>query len=210
MNDQIQRNMEIYEAVRTAPASAVKRITGGSYGAAGLSDINPQWRIERMTALFGPVGKGWTWEPVEVFEREGVLFGHVVVKYLDKESGQYSAPIHGYGGTQFGRKDDSDIYKSTMTDAVSNALRYLGVGADVWYSASKSSEQNQFDTKFSAPPVIETITVNQAEAIRELVNDREWAALETKYGSGLLMMQKQLYPAIIEKIRKRKESTINE
>lgn len=214
MNDKMQENMMIYDAVRAVPASAVKKISGGSYGAAGLSDINPQWRIERMTALFGPVGNGWTWEPVEITEREGVLYGHVIVRYR-KASGELSAPIHGYGGTKFGGRDDSDIYKSTMTDAVSNALRYLGVGADVWYSASRSGDENQYDTKYSAPqpktepkaqPKVETITPEQAAEIRQMVNDAEWQALEEKYGKGLGLMSTTVYPKIVEKLKSRKEA----
>ncbi|MBR0463472.1 MAG: hypothetical protein IJJ23_03710 [Clostridia bacterium] len=205
MNDKMRENMTIYDAVRAVPDSAVKKITGGAYGAAGLSDINPQWRIERMTALFGPVGMGWTWEPVEITEREGVLYGHVIVRYRDN-AGQLSAPIHGYGGTKFGGRDDSDIYKSTMTDAVSNALRYLGVGADVWYSAIKASSDNQFDTKYSAPPQkVETISQEQAAEIRAMISDLEWAAMETKYGKGLGLMPKTMYAGIVEKIKARKE-----
>lgn len=205
MNETIQKNMAIYSAVRSAPQSAVKPIKGGSYGAAGLSDINPQWRIERMTELFGPVGTGWTWEPVEVFEREGVLYGHVVVTYTDAQ-GKVSKPIHGYGGTKFGGRDDSDIYKSTMTDAVSNALRYLGVGADVWYKPDRPGDQQQYDTKYSAPPqMVETITDAQREAILQLVSPDEWQKLEAKYGNCLCMMTQDAYHKVIAKLKARKE-----
>lgn len=144
-------NMRIYNAGRSVPTGAVKKITGGSYGKAGLSDINPQWRIEKMTELFGPCGDGWIWEPVEAWINEGVCFAHVIVKYLLPD-GEYSHPVHGYGGTVMGRMGDDDVYKSTFTDAVSNALRYLGIGADVWYKPGNTAEQNQFDTKYSAPP----------------------------------------------------------
>ena len=142
--------MSIYNAARGVPANAIKKITGGAYGAAGLSDVNHQWRIERMTEIFGAVGDGWVWEPIEQWVENGVHYAHVAVQYK-KADGEYSLPVHGYGGTKVGGKDDSDLLKSSMTDALSNALRYLGVGADVWYSAGKSAEQNQFDTKYSSP-----------------------------------------------------------
>ena len=141
----------IYNSARSVPANAIKKITGGAYGAAGLSDVNPQWRIERMTEIFGPIGDGWIWEPVEQWIENGVHYAHVVVQYK-KADGEYSLLVHGYGGTKAGNKDDSDLLKSSITDALSNALRYFGVGADVWYSAGKSAEQNQFDTKYSSPP----------------------------------------------------------
>ena len=209
-------NMELYNAVREAPQSAVKKITGGSYGAAGLSDINPQWRIEVMTRMFGPVGLGWTWEPVETFERENVLYAHVIVKYIDGETGEWSQPIHGYGGTKFGGRDDSDIYKSTVTDAVSNALRFLGVGADVWYNAKRPGDKNQFDTKYSAPPAQKDaldeeiqsgpkpLSTQQRNTIRALLTDEEWAAMETKYSKNLALMQSDSYVSMLAKIKEKK------
>ena len=145
------RKMGVYDVARKVPSNAIKKISGGAYGAAGLSDVNPQWRIERMTEIFGTIGDGWVWEPVEQWVENGVHYAHVVVQYK-KADGEYSLPVHGYGGTKVGSKDDSDLLKSSFTDAISNALRYLGVGADVWYSAGKSVEQNQFDTKYSSPP----------------------------------------------------------
>ena len=203
----MENKMQIYDAVREAPNSAVKKITGGSYGAAGLSDINPQWRIETMTKLFGPVGFGWTWEPVECFDRDGVLYAHVIVKYADAQTGEWSKDIHGYGGTKFGGRDDSDIYKSTMTDAVSNALRYLGVGADVWYSAARSGAENQYDTKYSAPPeMVETVTDDMKNTISKLVNTDEWMKLEEKYGADLNLMTVQTYYKVVAKLKARKEN----
>lgn len=209
-------NMELYNAVREVPQSAVKKISGGSYGAAGLSDINPQWRIEVMTRMFGPVGIGWTWEPVDTFERENVLYAHVVVRYSDPASGEWSQPIHGYGGTKFGGRDDSDIYKSTITDAVSNALRFLGVGADVWYNAKRPADKNQFDTKYSAPPAQKDalddelsagpkpLTITQRNTMRAMLTDEEWAAMEQKFGSNLALMKSDTYVTMLTKIKERK------
>ena len=145
MNDTM--NMRFYSAGRSVPQNAVKKISGGAYGKAGLSDINPQWRIERMTEMFGPCGIGWTWEPISEHVENGVLYIHVIVKY--RENDEWSAPVHGYGGTKLGILDDSDAYKSTATDAISNALRFIGVGADVWYKPGNEAGKNQFDTKYS-------------------------------------------------------------
>ena len=136
-------NMRIYNAGREVPANAIKKITGGSYGAAGLSDINPQWRIEKLTETFGPCGDGWYMEPQNVWVEGGTMYAHIHVFYKT-ESGEWSRPINGWGGTRLSGKDDADAVKSTITDAFSNACRYLGIGADVWLK--------QFDTKYSAPP----------------------------------------------------------
>lgn len=138
-------NMSIYNAGRAVPATAIKQIKGGAYGAAGLSDINPQWRIEKLTEIFGACGTGWGWMPIDIKFENGHCYGHVGLWYL-KEDGERSELVHGFGGTKMSERDDSDIIKSTVTDAVSNAARFLGIGADVWYKAGASA---QFDTKYS-------------------------------------------------------------
>lgn len=179
----MDEKIAIYNSARSVPSNAIKKITGGAYGAAGLSDVNPQWRIERMTEIFGPVGDGWVWEPIEQWVENGVHYAHVVVQYK-KPDGEYSLLVHGYGGTKIGNKDDSDLLKSSITDALSNALRYLGVGADVWYSAGKSAEQNQFDTKYSSPPTPAKTQVRKRQT-RLKENDAAKAEAEPKLASSI-------------------------
>lgn len=162
-------NMRIYNAGRAVPPGAVKKITAGAYGKAGLSDINPQWRIEKMTELFGPCGIGWTWQPEDIRMEDGLCLAHVTVRYREESGGAFSEPVHGYGGTVMGRmNDDSDVLKSTFTDAVSNALRYIGIGADVWYKPGREATENQFDTKYSAPPKQSTVKPATPEQLRQI------------------------------------------
>lgn len=189
MSDTI--NMRYYSVGRNVPQNAVKKITGGAYGKAGLSDINPQWRIERMTEMFGPCGIGWTWEPISEHVENGVLYIHVIVKY--RENDEWSAPVHGYGGTKLGILDDSDAYKSTATDAISNALRFIGIGADVWYKPGNEAGKNQFDTKYSLSaddPPEQTKPVRMAESdqleyIRSHLDNDGIIRAAKKYGSDL-------------------------
>ena len=49
-------NLEIYDSVRTVPESALKTIEAGRLK--GKSDINPMWRIKKLTETFGPAGFG--------------------------------------------------------------------------------------------------------------------------------------------------------
>ena len=178
-------NMRIYNAGRAVPPGAVKKITAGAYGKAGLSDINPQWRIEKMTELFGPCGIGWTWQPEDIRIEDGLCLAHVTVRYREELGGAFSEPVHGYGGTVMGRmNDDSDVLKSTFTDAVSNALRYIGIGADVWYKPGREAAENQFDTKYSAPPKQSTVkpaTAEQLRQIKELFTQERIAKMLTFY-----------------------------
>ena len=50
-------NLEIYNNVKEVPKNAQKEIKAGRLK--GMTDINPQWRIEKLTEVFGPVGIGW-------------------------------------------------------------------------------------------------------------------------------------------------------
>ena len=50
-------NLEIYNKVKEVPKNAQKEIKAGRLK--GMTDINPQWRIEKLTEVFGPVGIGW-------------------------------------------------------------------------------------------------------------------------------------------------------
>ena len=50
-------NMTIYDACRSVPETAKKAITAGRLK--GKTDINPMWRIKRLTEQFGPCGIGW-------------------------------------------------------------------------------------------------------------------------------------------------------
>ena len=52
-----KENMMVYEQVRKVPAEAQKKITGGRLN--GMTDINPMWRIQKLTEVFGMVGVGW-------------------------------------------------------------------------------------------------------------------------------------------------------
>ena len=47
-------NMEIYDRLRDVPQNAQKQIGAGRLK--GMTDINPMWRIARLTEMFGPVG----------------------------------------------------------------------------------------------------------------------------------------------------------
>ena len=138
-----------------------------------------------MTELFGPCGIGWTWQPEDIRIEDGLCLAHVTVRYREELGGAFSEPVHGYGGTVMGRmNDDSDVLKSTFTDAVSNALRYIGIGADVWYKPGREAAENQFDTKYSAPPKQSTVkpaTAEQLRQIKELFTQERIAKMLTFY-----------------------------
>lgn len=137
-------NMEIYEAARAVPQEAQKQFNNGKFSG---TDINPMWRIKKLTELFGPAGVGWY--VGDVVERAEV-HGNVTMAIVDlnlyvKVNGEWSKPIYGTGGNVLLRKDSpsDEGYKMAYTDALSVACKALGIGADIYFSTDK--------TKYTAP-----------------------------------------------------------
>lgn len=149
-------NLEFYNKLRQVPAEAIKTINAGRLK--GMSDINPMWRIKAMTEAFGMCGFGWKYEVTKQWQE---AFGQVVKTFCNinlyvKVDGEWSEPIPGTGGSSFVSIEKTGVYvsdeanKMALTDALSVAMKALGVAADVYYAkdATKYSpkEQQPIDT----------------------------------------------------------------
>ena len=162
-NKQVQQdngNLSIYERMRSVPAEAKKAIEAGRLK--GKSDINPMWRIKKLTEVFGPVGFGWYTEVIktwtEVDENSDVAV-FVDINLFVKKDGEWSKPIYGNGGNKLISHErkyengtqvlvpylDDDAYKKAYTDAISVAAKALGVGADVYFE----KDVTKYDTALS-------------------------------------------------------------
>ena len=128
-----------YNAMRKPPVEVLKPIEAGNIK--GMSDINPQWRIEVMTEQFGLCGIGWKFEimstnTVECSNGEVLVFMRIDLFIKDKDSWSY--PIPGYGGDKIviknknGLVPNDEAYKMALTDALGNAMKNIGVAADVY------------------------------------------------------------------------------
>ena len=122
---------------RTDPAhtKSFKR-AGGFSGTA----IKPMWVYRRMTEEFGPAGKGWGVDKpdfdVVTADDEIMVYCTVGAWYRETDD----APMHhvyGVGGDKVlgknknGSFTDDEAFKKAFTDALTNALKLIGVGADV-------------------------------------------------------------------------------
>ena len=138
-------NLHTYEAVRSVPKEAQKPITGGNLN--GFTDINPMWRIKKLTELYGPCGTGWKYtiekqwiEPAP----DGRTAAFCNVQLFVKDGESWSAGIPGTGGSMFvnlasGKQKASDeCYKMALTDALSVCCKMLGFGADIYWEKDRS------------------------------------------------------------------------
>lgn len=141
----MSENMKYYNIGRKVPDEAKKTIAAGKLK--GFTDINPMWRIQMLTEMFGPCGIGWHTNTVRFWTEEGrdgrvAAFCHI---YLYVKVGEeWSMPIEGIGGSMFvnnfkGQAETSDeAYKMAYTDAISVATKAIGIGADVYWEAGRT------------------------------------------------------------------------
>ena len=133
-------NLKIYEWCRVVPTEAQKKIQGGRLN--GKTDINPMWRIKKLTEIFGPAGKGWYAPITERWTENGAngeVTANIRINLIVKYDDGWSQPIEGVGGSVLiakesaGLRTDDDAFKKAYTDALSVACKALGVAADVYW-----------------------------------------------------------------------------
>ena len=155
-------NLAIYNKVRHVPEEAKKRITGGRLN--GMTDINPSWRIETLTGLFGPCGFGWKYVITRremVPDGSGQMAVFVDVELSYRLGDEWSAPIPGTGGSLFIAKEkgglytSDECYKMALTDALSVACKALGVGADVYWEKGATKYSRPAENPPTKPDLVE-------------------------------------------------------
>ncbi|MFW6333384.1 MAG: hypothetical protein ACOC23_08805 [Thermodesulfobacteriota bacterium] len=148
----MSENVKIWNQLRTPPGWALRKKTDGRLK--GKSDISPLWRMQALTEVFGPCGFGWRYEIVRIWSEPGhtdVIFAHAHINLFVKIGEEWSAPIPGIGGNQLVKQENrgpyanDEGYKMAITDALSVAMKALGVAADIYAGAADSM-------KYTAPP----------------------------------------------------------
>lgn len=142
----MDENLSIYNLARIVPDNAQKTISAGRLK--GMTDINPMWRIKRLTELFGPCGIGWWYtidrQWMEESEDAGEIaaFCNITLYYV--WNGATSQGISGTGGSAFVAKEKNgphmsdECFKMALTDAISVAAKAIGIGADVYWDKDRS------------------------------------------------------------------------
>lgn len=128
-------NLELWEKLgKTDPAHTKSFKRGGGFSGTA---IKPMWSYKRMTEEFGPCGTGWgigepSFQVVPGPEGEVLVFCTASIWY-----GADRSIVYGVGGdkavgkNKYGLQTDDEAFKKAFTDAITNALKMIGVGADV-------------------------------------------------------------------------------
>lgn len=177
-------NLTLYNKFRNVPQEAQKKITGGRIS--GMTDINPMWRIKKLTEEFGVCGIGWkfviTKQWIEIGGKEEKSAFTNIDLFIKIDS-EWSDAIPGTGGSSFiaaeknGLYTSDECFKMALTDAISVACKSLGIGADVYF------ERDKYDTKpkETLKPQLVPDTKQWVAAIEYLKKDGTIPKIKEKY-----------------------------
>lgn len=155
----LETNLRFYNQGRNVPADALKQIKAGRLK--GMSDINPMWRMKRLTEIFGPVGFGWKYtidrQWTEAYGPEVKVFCNISLYVRDPETKEWSDAIPGVGGSAVvsaeknGPYVNDEAYKMALTDALSIAMKPLGIGGDIWYGEKATGHNESKYEQYTRP-----------------------------------------------------------
>ena len=132
-------DIDQFRKLAQPPPWALKTIGGGRLR--GMTDIKPAWRIQAMTEVYGLCGVGWKYAVVRQWTEpapDGQVFAFVDVVLFIRCDGNWSDPIPGNGGNMLiekvkgGLHANDEAFKMATTDALSSAMRMIGMAADVY------------------------------------------------------------------------------
>lgn len=203
-------NLRFYLQGCEVPQDATKAIQSGRLK--GKTDVNPMWRMKKLTEIFGPVGFGWRYEIVrqwtEVYGDEVKCFCNVNLFVRDPETKEWSEAIPGSGGSAIVAKEskgpyvDDDAYKKALTDALSIAMKPLGIAANVWYGpkAVAGYEESKYEQRpvqqqqtqqYSQPQQAYTNAAFTGEQLKRALADLAAANTEQQFSDVWIKWQNE-------------------
>lgn len=155
----MNENTKLWERHRTPPDDALKKFrrAGGFSGTA----IDPMWMIWEATKEWGPMGGRWTVnvkeERIERLADGWILHTcNIILSYpCELMDTKQTAHVVSTGNTWLvwttsdgKRRYDDEASKKSLTDAISKALSWLGIGADVYMGMHDGNKyQGLFDVE---------------------------------------------------------------
>jgi len=147
-----QEPLVIYNQLKSVPQQYLKEINAGRLK--GMSDIKPQWRIQKLTELFGPCGIGWKITDVEYnyFTKENETVVNCRLKFQYKWYEEWSEPIPASGGSKISKQEINGLYvsdeaeKMAFTDALSVAGKMIGLASDIYMGYGGKYDKDNTNT----------------------------------------------------------------
>ena len=198
----MSNNLEIiWDKVKETDPANTKQVNQRG----GYTSIKPQSQIKEATKIFGPYGKGWGFDSIDMDFSSIESLGLVIVKavffyVLDGEKSTF--PINNSWQAKQGSRVDPDFVKKAETNTMGKALSKLGFNADI------------FMGQFEDPDYVEVVAnkknIEKAEdKIEEAAKqDKVWSEWKTKEMKAYDLIPnldalKSVYTGHIKKIKVR-------
>jgi hypothetical protein len=179
--------------------TALKGFTRG--GGFSGTDINPTWRMERMTEVFGPIGWGWGYQVVkrwtETFGAKQVVFTTVRCWYVPEGEQPYwpkneegipdrrEPPINALwtgeqdGGTEVARTPD-EVYKQAITDGFGKTCAQIGLASSIYRGKWDDSKYKEDQERFSQMEKVKEYLEALIPELEAMTDTRELRGLRNR------------------------------
>lgn len=192
-------NLKIYNLVSNTPTEARKEIQAGRLK--GMTDINPMWRIKKLTEVFGICGIGWKYVITsKKLENgcKGQISAFVDIDLFIKVNGEWSDAIPGTGGASFvtdertGLYQSDECFKMALTDAISVSCKAIGMSSDIYFSKDNSKYTIPNNDTATKPNLAEQVEIAKSK----IITATSLEDLKSKYTS--LSKLEQSFQDVIE------------
>ena len=146
--DKTKENRIFWDQLRETNPKMTQQINKG-FG--NLTSIDPHWQIMRMTEVFGPVGKGWSYD-VKYHYTDTYVAAEVTIRWNINNNWLHYGPIASVQKLTVGKTNrfDDECTKKAMTDALTKGISHLGLCADVFMGKFDDSKYVQkLEEKYS-------------------------------------------------------------
>lgn len=130
-----ENNLSLWNKLkRTDPKSTKPFMRSGFKG----TQIDPTWRYQMLTEVFGPCGTGWGYDIVDTQVHDGLVFVGARLWYMDEAGTRRESGVQYGGDVLFKHRKEGppapndEAFKMAVTDAVGKAALLLGLAADVY------------------------------------------------------------------------------
>jgi hypothetical protein len=192
-----ERHLALWNRLRRPDPRATKPFTRARAGSRG-TPIDPTWRLQVMTELFGPIGQGWGYEQLDWTVQERMVFVCARAWYRDPETGTIHHTGPQWGGTEIIRRragagaatPNDECFKTAITVALGKCLQELGLAADVHlgqFEDSKYRDDAEADVPATKQPdlPLAAIASFESEVKTKLAAVADTAALNALWRSGV-------------------------
>lgn len=146
MND---GNLSLWNKLKRTDPKATKPFTRSGFRG---TQIDPTWRYQMLTEVFGPCGTGWGYDIVDTQVHDGLVFVGARLWYVDEAGTRRESGVQYGGDVLFKHRKEGppapndEAFKMAVTDAVGKAALLLGLAADVYmgqFDDSKYREESE-------------------------------------------------------------------